>query len=363
MSICSNSRIRLTHLKTNASHLNASQDDPLSSNLARAGSPMEHTPPWFALFFMFFQTIQRASCLLTRSWSLIIFPWRTSKQLFRLSYHVTNCMQVYSSISRSVLAEGCLVWIVGKSSLEFFVRKLCCEFCVGRLPGKKSYGFMSYKLDLQLWKDFVIVKCGCKNRSKNFSHVCRNPIPIFRLIWAHPMMQHWDISSERHFSSGYLNLPWPGNRTNTHILHFLNFPFQLSYRTKYYFSSRRPQKSLKTFMSVVRLYHHRSEMNEQERASVEWLYQTRLTSIWRKRAISAQLGLAPTPKSLTREKPLSTSEFLLLGCFDWMGTRLGSLCWACKFATLQWCCYVFLPFDSIFILLPQLSEWRKHWTG
>lgn len=160
---------------------------------------------------------------------------------------------------------------------------------------------MSYKLDLQLWKDFVIVKCSCKNTSNNFSHVCRNPIPIFRLIWAHPMMQHWDISSERHFSSGYLNLSWPGNRTNTHILHFLNFPFQLSYRTKYYFSSWRPQKSLKTFMPVVRLYHHRSEMNEQERATVEWLYQTRLTSIWRKRAISAQLGLAPTPKSHTWE--------------------------------------------------------------
>ena len=127
----SNSRIRLTHLKTNVSHLNASQDEPLSSNLARAGSPLEHTPPWFALFFMFFQTIQHASCLLTRSSSLIIFPWRTSKQLFRFWYHVTNCMQVYSSILRSVLAEGCPVWIVGKPSLEFSVLKLCCEFCVG----------------------------------------------------------------------------------------------------------------------------------------------------------------------------------------------------------------------------------------
>jgi len=137
-SICSNSRIRLTHLKTNVSHLNASQDDPLSSNLARAGSPVEHTPPWFALFFMFFQIIQRASCLLTRSSSLIIFPWRTSKQLFRLSYHVTNCMQVYSSISRSVLAEGCLVWILGKPSLEFSVWKLCCEFCLRGSPKKKS---------------------------------------------------------------------------------------------------------------------------------------------------------------------------------------------------------------------------------
>lgn len=140
-------RKKKEHLFEFRNTLNASQEEPLSSNLARAGSPVEHTPPWFALFFMFFQTIQRASCLLTRSSSLIIFPWRTSKQLFRLSYHVTNCMQVYSSISRSVLAKGCLVWIVGKPSLEFSVWKLGCEFCLGGLPKKKNL----WLHELQAW--------------------------------------------------------------------------------------------------------------------------------------------------------------------------------------------------------------------